>query len=91
MPSRKIIVWGLTIVTVLAVYVFSGHTQVNPDYLKKQVAQQQISPQPEPARPPAQDLNALRTQVEQLQERVGKLEQELRDLRTPKIIPVNRQ
>lgn len=99
MPSRKLIVWALTIVAVLASYVFSARTQVNLDHLKGQLeepyrrqprAQQPAAPAPQPTPPPAQDFNELRTQVQQLQERVLKLEHELKDFRTPKIIPVNR-
>lgn len=101
MQSKRIIVWGLTLVAVFAVYVFSGHTQVNLDYLKKQVEreqgraprpQEQPPPRPEQARPaePVQDLNALRMQVQQLQERLIKLEKEVQDLRKPKMIPINR-
>lgn len=99
MSSRKLIIWALTIVAVLAGYVFSARTQVNLDHLKQQLeeqyqrpprAQQPAAPAPQPTPPPAQDFNELRTQVQQLQERVLKLEHELEELRKPKIMPVNR-
>lgn len=98
MSSRKITVWGLTIVAVLAGYGFSARTQVNLDHLKQQVeeqyrrtprAQQPTAPAPEQTPPPVPDFNALRTQVQQLQERVLKLEREVHDMRQPKIMPVN--
>lgn len=98
MSSRKIAVWMLTIVAVLAGYVLSARTQVNLDHLKQQVEQQYLrtpraqqppAPAPEQIPPPAPDFNALRTQVQQLQERVLKLEQEVQDMRRPKIMPVN--
>ena len=100
MSSRKIVVGALTIVVVLAGYVLSANTQVNLDHLKQQVEQQYQrklreqqpsppAPQQAPPSAPAQDFNALRAQVQQLQERVLKLEQEVQDMRRPKIMPVN--